>query len=552
MKQLERYPIRLLLAASVAAVATAALPAVATADFQVGVDVAGLSLEAQSQRDAAAPLLGSTGAKLFRAQIYWNKIAPDKRSDLADPANPASPGYRWASTDHFVRTAAAAGGEALLNPFMAPTWAEGPNRPTTGYGKSLTSPPYEGSWNPSAADYGAFARALAKRYDGTTNDPLRPGFKLPKVRYFEAWNEPNYQMFLSPQCSKGRMVYGNVCSSGGKLVAPANYRLLLNAFYDGVKAAQPDATVTAGSFGPYGNSSQGFEIDPQVLARNIMCLGGTAANPTPLAASACPVKAKFDALSFHPYTLGGTPTTKASSSNGGSLGNAPDFRRALDRATAAGTVLPAGPKQLWETETGWMTCPPCRTTTSATASIGIGPTLATQYTSEMIYRAWSWGVSKVFWYGPVDMRGWPGGRFYRCAAAATTNLAECSSATLADAVAKPVMQGFRFPLFAAKASATTAFAWAMSPCKVPGSTLRFEVLNSKTKAWSALNVPGPIDPKTKKPTSIPLVLTLPAGTDGTIKSSAWTIPTSTTSIRATASGTGCSTETSVAMPIASK
>ncbi|MEI6446380.1 MAG: hypothetical protein WCO96_00705 [Actinomycetes bacterium] len=416
----------------------------------------------------------------------------------------------------------------------------------------MNEPPYPGSWRPNPVELGYFAQALAKRYDGNTPDPLFPGRKLPAVNLFEAWNEPNYKMFLAPQCTKGTMIAGNICTSGGKLAAPEHYRLMLNEFFKGVKNSQPSAVVIGGALGPYGNSSQGYEIDPQVFARSLLCLGGSAAAPSPLPARSCPVKVNLDGLSFHPYTLTGTPTTKASSPNGGALGNAPDLRRALDRAASTGSVLPAGRKVLWETETGWMTCPPCRSTVNAGQAIGVAPDVAARYTAEMIYRAWSWGVDGLVWYGILDSPTWPAGLNYRCALSATTRFEFCPAAGQSDAVAKPSLAAFRFPLFSAKTSSTMAFSWVLSPCKVPGSTVRLEVLSSRTKKWSALNVPGPVDPKTKRPTSIPLTLTLPAGTDGTAKSAAWTIPTYTTSIRATASGTGCSTETSIAMPIASK
>ncbi len=546
----------ILLAGIVATVAAAALPVTARADFKLGVD------EPRAIANGGAnphwiSKLRSTNSSLYRFMINWRTTAPTRPTQGDNPNDPA---YDWRETDSAVRFAKSIGAEVLLSVFCAPTWAQGPNPPASASGARCYQEDARttGSWKPNIAEFGKFGTAIAKRYDGTTRDPLGSvSTLLPRASLFEAWNEPNYKMYLSPQCTKGEMTYGNVCTKGGSLSATTYYRSMLNAFYAGVKAIQPQATVSTAGLGPYGNSSQGYEIDPQSFLRPVLCLGGTPTALRALSATTCP-RPSLDAIAIHPYTslAGGSPTAKAGSVNGGALGNLPDFRRMIDFATVNGTVLPALPrgsaKELWATEWGWFTCPPCRASTSPSKPLGFTPEIAARYTAETVYRSWAAGVQKSAWFWTVDEPGWPGGLFFKCAAAATERYAQCAGATIADAVAKPALSAFRFPVFAAKASSTTAFAWAMSPCKVPGSTLRFEVLNSKTKAWSAVNVPGPIDPKTKKPTSIPLVLTLPAGTDGTIKSSAWTIPTSTTSIRATASGTGCSTETSVAMPIASK
>jgi hypothetical protein len=44
--------------------------------------------------------------------------------------------------------------------------------------------------NPSA--FGDFARAAASRYGGSFAG-------LPRVRYWQAWNEPNLNLYLKPQ-----------------------------------------------------------------------------------------------------------------------------------------------------------------------------------------------------------------------------------------------------------------------------------------------------------------------------------------------------------------
>lgn len=508
---MSRTPKRTILAAFAAAsLGLLAVPSGAGASFVTGID-------GGSAAPLASPTLWSTMVKntnsgIYRAQLIWADIAPTKPADATDPNDAAYAG-RWDKADAVARLATTAGVRVLFNPLRAPAWAEGPNRPSTGFGAIGNQAPVAGSWNPNAVAFGQFAKALAKRYDGTTADPLNPSVKLPKVSLFEAWNEPNYKMYLTPQCSKGRMTTKNVCTSRGTIVAMGNYRGLLNSFYAGIKSVQPTATVLSAGTGPYGASSGGYEIDPQVFIRSVLCLGGKSAAPT--ATGSCPVKASLDGVAIHPYTLFGTPTTRASSLDGTSLGNTPDVRKALNLAVSKGRVSPAGAKQLWITESGWMTCPPCRPGSSV--SIGIKPALAAGYTGEMLYRLWSWKVDAAIWYSLVDGSSWPGGLYY-------------AGASLAAATAKPALAAFKFPVFSAK-SGTKAFGWTVSPCRALGSTVQFEAY-SKSK-WV----------KTAK--------TVPAA-DGVIKTPLWAIPSLAKTVRATASGPGCVTQTSSTVTIAAK
>ncbi|MEI7559755.1 MAG: hypothetical protein WCJ63_04115, partial [Actinomycetes bacterium] len=321
-----------------------AIPAAAGASFVTGID--GASTAPLTAPTLWSTMVKSTNAGIYRAQVNWSSVAPTKPTDATNPNDAAYAGH-WAETDAIARLATTAGVRVLLNPLRAPAWAEGPNRPSTGYGAIGNKAPDGGSWNPNAVAFGQFAKALAKRYDGTTPDPLNSSIMLPKVSLFEAWNEPNYKRYLTPQCSKGHMTAKNVCTSRGTIVAIGSYRGLLNSFYAGIKSVQPTATVLSAGTGPYGASSGGYEIDPQVFIRSVLCLGGKSAAPT--ATGSCPVKASLDGVALHPYTLFGTPTTRASSLDGTSLGNTPDVRKALDLAVSKSRVSPAGPKQLWIT-----------------------------------------------------------------------------------------------------------------------------------------------------------------------------------------------------------
>ena len=100
----------------------------------------------------------------------------------------------------------------------APAFAEAPHRWPYAY---------PGSWAPSPTALEEFAAALARRYDGCFPDPLTPGHALPRVRLFQAWNEPNLARYLEPQwvAEDGRW----------SAFSPLLYRQLLNGFYTGVE-----------------------------------------------------------------------------------------------------------------------------------------------------------------------------------------------------------------------------------------------------------------------------------------------------------------------------
>ena len=382
-------------------------------------------------------LIRRASPRVFREQFIWYRIAPTKPANPTDPADPA---YVWTKMDAFARLSDSVGAEALVNFYGAPDWAEGANR---------LSSAAKGSWKPDPAALHDFGVAMATRYSGSFDDPLHSGQKLPRIRMFEAWNEPNYKYFLQPQYEtvKGKKT----------LTLPDRYRELLNAFYDGVKSVQPNSIVMTSGLGPYGRSSAGVEIQPQSFIRGVLCVSG---NSLALKDELCPVKPKLDAVAIHPYTLQGKPTDKAKDPNGGGLGNTPDFKREIDAAVRYDNVEPAGPKGLYATEFVWLTNPPGRVSLTG-PKIGIAPTLAGQYTSETIYRLYRWGATGAVWYGLRDrVNFWPGGLFF-------------ADKTVATSTAKPGLTAFVTPLFVSF-TGTGARYWAMSRCLGPNATVMFQ------------------------------------------------------------------------------
>jgi hypothetical protein len=223
-----------------------------------------------------------------RVAVGWSGIAPAKRPTGFDPSNPNSPGYDWSATDNVVRDLAAHGLQVLITITSAPSWAAGAHPP------KAVNP---GSWRPDSKQLGAFATAIAERYDGRFPDPQNPESVLPRVRYWQPWNEPNLDYYLSPQWVR--------TAHGWAPEAPVLYRQMLNAFYAAVKRVASSNFVLMGGTAPYGDpigsDPLGQERTPPVdFYRTVFCRPGA-----PLSQLGCPDAVHLDGVDHHPYGVGG-------------------------------------------------------------------------------------------------------------------------------------------------------------------------------------------------------------------------------------------------------
>ena len=101
---------------------------------------------------------------------------------------------------------------------------------------------------------------------------------IPFVRFWSVWNEPNLQLFLTPQFD-----------ARGRSVAPANYAKLAAAAYTGLKAGNPLAQVGIGETSARG-SDKANGLRPTHSPGKFAELVAKA-NP----------RLKFDAWTHHPY-----------------------------------------------------------------------------------------------------------------------------------------------------------------------------------------------------------------------------------------------------------
>ena len=359
-----------------------------------------------------------SGASVVRISTGWAGIAATKPAEATNPADPA---YNWTSLDQQIRGAVSYGLTPVVTMTGAPAWAVG-----TGAPASATP----GTWRPDAKAYGQFAQALGTRYSGTYPDPLHPGSDLPRVIYWEPWNEPNLSLYLAPQWTR----------SGHHWVAasPIIYRGLLNAFYTGLTSTLPQAQVIAGGTAPFGDPPGGQRIAPVVFDADFLCLAGASLRP-----ASCPNPPHFDILDHHPYSISG-PYVPALDPNDVSIADMGKLSRVLAKAEHSGRALPAGPKPLWVLEVSWNSSPP--------NPGGVPMATYARWVEEALYELSSEDVGTVSWYLIEDQPPIP-----------SYDTTYQSGMYFLGGQPKLAEQAFRFPLIVDTRKAHDALLWTRVP-----------------------------------------------------------------------------------------
>jgi hypothetical protein len=357
-------------------------------------------------------------AQLVRIHLPWSAVAGP--NPPASPSNPADPSYNFTLTDGAVQDASARGLNVLLTVGRAPTWAEGSGRPAS-------APP--GSWKPDAEAFAGFARAVATRYSGSFDPPgLTP--LLPRVKYFQAWNEPNLDTYLTPQWN------------GRKASSPARYRRLLNAFYPEVKTVHPDNVVVSAGTAPYGSRRGGARMKPLKFWRSLLCLKKRHGKLKPR--RRCSDPARLDVLAHHPIT--GNPRRRARHHGDATIPELRVIRRMLRKAERAGKVLPPGRRPLWVTELWWETNPP-ETFTKVSLR------RQARWIDDALYLIWKQRFSAAILLQVRDDPYEPGDPF------ATLQ----SGVFFVDGSPKPSFKAVRFPFVTERRSPRHLTAWGKSP-----------------------------------------------------------------------------------------
>lgn len=375
----------------------------------------------------------AAGAGIVRMNLWWSSVAPIRRPRRFAAGNPRAAGYRWGPTDTMVRALAAHGLRVLINVSYAPRWAEGRHRPRSARA---------GTWEPDPVQFGLFAKAAARRYGGRFPDPLARGRKLPRVRYWQAWNEPNLEYYLGPQWTRTR--HGMVGTS------PVLYRTMLNDFYAGVKGvSRSNVVITAGA-APYGNPwgtsirGRGYRMQPVTFDRLLF---------------SAPVWT--DVVAQHMYPYGG-PLWHAALSADVAVPDLHKIASVVHAAARAGRLLPRGPKRLWVTELGWNSDPP---------DAGAVP-LDQQalWYEQALYELWRQGVDTVLLLMMIDPDHgpWEAGVYF------------------GNGQPKPAATAFRFPFVTARSGRRAVLAWGRAP--VAGSLTIERLDRGRWKILATLQV----------------------------------------------------------------
>ena len=343
--------------------------------------------------------LRELGVGVVRVTLAWSTVAPAMRPPGFNPVLPASyPAANWSIYDQIVRDAHADGitvDFSLTGP--APLWAAGGGQPAPGH---------YGEWKPSAAAFGQFVEAVATRYSGSydpISDTIARGNSddLPRVSFWELWNEPNFGEDLAPQAIKGSTVPTS---------APA-YRALLDAGWRGLGiTGHGRDTILIGNLDARGSNGKSRPGQPQGLPgnfgqtkplqflRTLYCVSSTYAELRGAAAATvgCPTTsagsrqfrtahpALFRASGFadHPYPVN-LPPTRASSAD-------PDFTEFSELPRLASTLdrlvrIYAAPTRfpIYNNEYGYITNPP-----NNSSSHFVSPATAATYTNWAEYLSW--------------------------------------------------------------------------------------------------------------------------------------------------------------------
>lgn len=249
---------------------------------------------------ASARRLKDLGADRLRLTAGWGELSPAPRARRVPPApfdasdSATYPDGAFRRLDTAVRAAHDAGLEVMLDvAFWAPRWAV---RRGSGNGRER--------WWPDADRFGEFAEALAKRYSGGFRDPALPARRLPAVRMWTPWNEPNHPSFLAPQWTSRRS------GRARRPQSPHVYRAMYESAHAAIKRVSESNRVLLGGTASTGSSRPGGGVRPLAFVRALACVD---ARLRPLGVPECrgfrPLRS--DGFAHHPYARATTPGTPA-------------------------------------------------------------------------------------------------------------------------------------------------------------------------------------------------------------------------------------------------
>lgn len=400
---------------------------------------------ADPQANVALARTRGAGATVAKLVLFWDRVAPkgQQRPVAFNAADPADPAYNWASFDALINTTVAQRLEPLVAILGTPAWAD---RPPPGRSE-LTN------WNIDPRELADFAEAAARRYSGTFQG-------LPRVRYWQVWNEPNLSVFFNPQLSTQLTQTPSCPFEPSRVVSADLYRGMVNATAAALHGVHSGNVVIAGGLSPFCGTNGVVATAPLLFMRRFLCM-----SDDPVPEPTCAGTVEFDIWATHPYTAGG-PTHEALRPDDVSIGDLPEMSQLLRAAVKAEHVVSRRSVEFWVTEFGWDTKPP--------DYYAVPLRLHARWVAEALYRMWLDGVTLVTWFAVRDEAA--NGRAYEQTIQSGLYFRR---RTIAQDRPKPSLTAFRFP-FVAFPSGRKILVWGRTPSGQPGSVV---VEQSSKTGW---------------------------------------------------------------------
>lgn len=416
-------------------VLAAVLPAQASAARNIGTGIADSAFmdSRTSLRTEWLNTAEEDNISLLRIGVNWSFVASTKPDN---PTNPSDSAYNWVAIDRIVREASARGFQVMFLMNTAPRWAEGPNRP---------SGEQAGSWKPDANAFGRFGLALATRYSGSYPDPQ--GGTLPRVSYYETFNEPNLDFWIAPQYS------------GGKNTGPELYRKLSNAFALSVKSVHVDNKIVGPALAPFGGvtGEKRTRTRPLKFMRDLFCLKGRGK----LKPKRCPNGDRYivDIVSHHPISVTGPPNQKAFHPDDATSGDMGKVKRIVRAAERGNTIITSGRVPLWASEYWYRTNPP--------VADGVSLKKQARWVEQSLYIWWKQGVSMAIYNAMRDRPSF--------------DPAAAFGLYFRDGEAKPSARAFAFPFVADRRSGKKVLLWGKAP-----ASGKLKIQRQRGKNWRTI------------------------------------------------------------------
>jgi hypothetical protein len=430
--------------------------------------------------------LRGLGVDRLRLTVLWSSIAPDPLGAHPpagfDPAQPgAYPAAAWAPYDRVLALARARGiGVDFDLTAPGPRWAMAPGAPVAAQANHYA---------PSAPAFGAFVRAVGRRYSGSYR-PAGAAEPLPRVGFWSIWNEPNQPGWLAPQWQ-----------TRGASPAIAAARLY-RGYVDAATAALASTghrrdTVLIGELAPEGDERPGESspVPPLPFLRALYCVGSTYAplHGDAAAALGCPTDGApasfaaahpglFEATGFahHPYSFFLAPARSMSDPNFVPLADLGRLERGLDAIFAAYAV----PRRLpiYLTEYGYETNPP-------NPFRGVAPATQAADLDEAEYLAWL--DPRVRALSQFELRDSAPNRAFRPGTVRYWSTFQTGLEYL-DGRAKPSLAAYPLPIFIPVPRfipGGTVRLWAMLRAAANGAAQRAQIQwRAPEGAWRTLAV----------------------------------------------------------------